>query len=503
MIIQGNVQMKMKGIAFKTFLFTGGLLAAVALLIYAALYFIMPDFYYQEKKAGVESSADRLTAQLEGKRIGEIEGLLNQYSLKNNIGVMILDESGQLVYAPPAILITSPEDGGIPAPRLLTKVELKLDRDRAGEITGLLETRRKTALSDGTYELVITAPLQPISEAAGILLKMLPYMLAAILAIAAAGALVYSKIITRPILYISGVAGKMARMEKGAEVTYGARDEIGLLSDNLNLLYGNLSQAIDELRASNEKLVAEMEHVRELERLKSDFMAAASHEFKTPLAAVSGILEGMLDNIGVYKDRDKYLRECRKLMGSLSGLVHDVLELSRLERKDFQTGLTNLNLGRILQQTLEPYRLIAQAKGVNLCLEGPFDFEVRADEKLLEKALSNVLSNALHYTLAGGKVRIYAAEDSLGNMVPDARPDGPLRLYVENEGENIREDQIKDLFEPFSRGDSSRSRATGGSGLGLYIVRTSLEACGVGYELSNIRGGVRFVFIFDNHLEAP
>ena len=189
----------------------------------------------------------------------------------------------------------------------------------------------------------------------------------------------------------------------------------------------------------------------------------------------------MIDNIGVYQDRDKYLRECRRQMGRLNSLVKEILEISKMS-SDIKPNFTQFGLHEIISTVISNHLAIAEKRGVSIKTD-LFPVSVQADKVLLEKAISNVLSNAINNTRPKKSVEI-TLEDSGDKVI----------LRVINEGPKIEGD-IERLFEPFSRADLSRSSNTGGSGLGLYIVKQALTSMQMPYHLLNIEAGACFEMI--------
>lgn len=441
----------------KTFLFTLILVLVVVLTTYIALYSFLPTFYYNLKKSNLEKQADELIVALKKSNINFYNNIINDFMVTNNLFVIPVDENG------------------IPVSNLGAIIELK---NFVKQSSQTMETTRN--LPNSNVNLVVFSNLQPITEAREVLLKMLPYAILFSIIIAAIGSFIYSKRITNPILKISDTANKMANMEYCEKAYYGEEDEIGSLAKNLNLLYENLYNTIEEVKESNEKLKVEMEHVKELQKFKSDFMAAVSHELKTPIAGASGILEGMIDEIGIYKDRDKYLRECRRLMGRTSILVKELIDVSYIDSESLILSKENIDLNSLIKDILMAYEYQIEIKDIKINAEN-LDFSIYSDKKLITKAISNIILNAIQYTDEGKNIFIKACKE-----------DNNLILSIENEGSKIDEKNKDKLFEPFYREDKSRSRNTGGNGLGLYIVKEIFKVCSINFSIENSDIGVKF-----------
>lgn len=304
-----------------------------------------------------------------------------------------------------------------------------------------------------------------------------------ILFISFISAFIYSKIITKPIIKISKDAEKMSSLELDTRCSVKSNDEIGILASSLNNLSKNLSLSLNELKDKNIILKKEIEKEREIDKMRRDFFNAVSHELKTPITIIKGQLEGMIYNVGVYKDRDKYLNRSLKVTESMEKLIKEILTISRMESNNFKLDLNEENLSFILKESLNEYYDLAEYKNIKINLKLEEDLYVKIDKNLFKKALGNILNNALMYSPKSSIIYIYLTKN-------------PLSLEIINTNAFIQEEIIDKLFTPFYRIDKSRNRNTGGSGLGLYIVKNILELHNFKYEIKNIDIGVSFKIKF-------
>lgn len=301
--------------------------------------------------------------------------------------------------------------------------------------------------------------------------KALPISLSCSLLISVVCSLLLSKRIVSPIQKISDATEKMMKLDKSASCLIYSKDEIGLLSKNVNNLYFNLLSTIKNLEKEKEK-------VSELEQSKVDFLRSASHELKTPVTALNIILENMILGIGKYQDYNTYLPECKEIVEQISTMIHDILETSKINIS-INEEYTEINLVNLMFELCEPYKLIASANKKVLSLNLPKTYYAKLPKKEFNKAISNILANAVSYTEIGKNILIYIEENN---------------LVIENECTPISENEIPHLFEPFYRTDFSRSRESGGNGLGLYIVHTIFSTYNIHYTLTPMEEnrGMRF-----------
>lgn len=286
----------------------------------------------------------------------------------------------------------------------------------------------------------------------------------------------FSKGITAPILSISKSANQMSKLEPTAKAVVSSTDEIGALAVDINNLYQSLLLTIRNLESEKEK-------VSLAEKEKIDFLRTASHELKTPVTELSATLENMILGIGEYRNYETYLPKCKEITEQLADMIRDILNASRLQIQNNNEPYKSFSLKSLVLDLCEPYRLIAETKGIVFKIELLSDMTVYLPEGYLKKAISNVLSNAVNYTEAGRTITVTLS------------PDG---LSVCNECSVLSPEQLQHIFEPFYRPDLAHSQETGGNGLGLYIVQTILDKLHLTYQFVPLpeNKGMRFIIQF-------
>jgi two-component system phosphate regulon sensor histidine kinase PhoR len=222
---------------------------------------------------------------------------------------------------------------------------------------------------------------------------------------------------------------------------------------------------------------------RRYDRLRKEFVANVSHELRTPLSVIRGYVETLRD--GALKDEEnapRFLESIEKNVERLSLLVDDLLELSRLESAGPALKVRRMDGRELLGKVLEDFRPLAEKKRQTLVLDAPVPFSCEADPDLLERALRNLVDNAIKYTPEGGTVTLCGAMDGDG-----------AAFAVEDTGIGVPATDLPRIFERFYRVDKSRSRELGGTGLGLAIVKHVAQLHGgtIGVE-SKVGSGSRF-----------
>lgn len=283
-------------------------------------------------------------------------------------------------------------------------------------------------------------------------------MLATILLIFATGiavvvGLFLSETITARIQQLNAAAGQVAKGQLNTRLNITGRDEMAALAKSFN-------EMVAQLEASERKKA-------ELETMRRNLVAWAGHDLRTPLTSVRAIIEALAD--GLVEDeatRLRYLRTARADIESLSHLIDDLFEMSQIDAGGLKLDLEPGYIADLVSDSLE--RFTEQARQKNVRLEGKISPEiglVRMDEKRIGRVLANLIGNALRHTAPGGLVQVMAQKTG-----------SDLLVTVQDSGEGIQPDDLPYVFEQFYRGEKSRSRSTGGAGLGLAIARGIVEA---------------------------
>lgn len=226
-------------------------------------------------------------------------------------------------------------------------------------------------------------------------------------------------------------------------------------------------------------LVLELRDVSELRRLEAvrrDFVSNVSHELKTPLTAMRGYTEAILEDPEMPTSLQRsFLEKAHKNTERLVAIISDLLSLSRLESEEHELEFEPLEVSDLAREALDDLHDLAESRQMKLTLERlESEPEVRADAQALRMAISNLVANAIRYSPEGGEVRIVIGET-----------EKELRLDVIDRGPGIPAHEQERIFERFYRLDKARSRKLGGTGLGLAIVRHVMSVHGGRVELQS------------------
>jgi two-component system, OmpR family, phosphate regulon sensor histidine kinase PhoR len=221
----------------------------------------------------------------------------------------------------------------------------------------------------------------------------------------------------------------------------------------------------------------DVSELRRLEDVRRDFVANASHELKTPLTAIRGYSETLLDAELPPELRRQFAETVKDNADRLQRIVDDLLDLSRIESGGFVVQPEVISVAEVVMEALAPCRDALEAKGVAFTVEAAPDAEfLFADPAAVRQAINNLITNAVRYVPATDG-RIAVVSRHLGRVVPGDARDW-VEVAVGDNGTGIPSAHLPRIFERFYRADAARSRAEGGTGLGLAIVKHLVEAHG-------------------------
>lgn len=431
----------------KIFLYTFAIMSFLIIISHLLIYFIFPITYLENRKDSIKNTADILAESIDGLDKSFINKYLELFSKNNEVKVFI--KNGAI-------------DNEV---NLENKIDINLDSENNSVI---IEERSVKTREDENLVLYFVSSKDMKREAKNISLSFLPYTLIVSFIFSIAISYFYTKIIVSPIVEITKVTNNMMKLEKDALLKVKSYDEIGSLKNQINTLYIRLLGVIDDLDKKNKEII-------ELEKMKVEFLRSTSHELKTPLASLRIILENMKYNVGKYKDRDKYLSVSIETIDKLTKMTVEILKVSSFQELKDDKELLNIN--QEVKTILEDYMVLSNNKNIeiNNFLD---EEEIYMSKLALRKVLANLVSNAVKYSYANGKINIGVKNNY---------------FFIENSCEPLNEKQIKESFDLFSGVEDKSS-----NGLGLFVVKNILLNYGINYKFEKSDIGMIFYFKLPN-----
>ena len=401
------------------------ILSMLVIGIHASIYFIFPKTYLETKQQELSIKADQISSSLNLKEENQIMDFVNLYSKGNDITLMAGAETGSNEFE---------ISQGIPA-------------DFSSYTNSLVIEERQIQTKTGenlNLQFITTTDLQ--KEAISLSWKFLPYTLLVSFLMSLMIAWIYARMITKQVQQMKKTMRRMKELDRHALLEVQSTDEIGELKSQINQLYINLLQVIDDVEEKNETIL-------QLEKIKYEFFRGRSHDLKTPLASLKIILENMKYHVGKYKDRDYYIDECIQIV---DGLTVKVVALLKESKEALGEKAKWISLEEEIQKVTQDHHWIAMKR--NLTIQSHIVAkQLFIGQEAFKMVLSNIFSNAYQYAKKGSVIRIVSDENYLmiQNEVNDA---------IEEMNNQLEENQKK-------------------TGIGLLVVQNLLEHYGFKYHL--------------------
>jgi sensor histidine kinase len=338
--------------------------------------------------------------------------------------------------------------------------------------------------SDNQTMVIMSTPVASLKESVSISNRFLIYMAIIGFIITVILTFIIAKMITYPILELAEISNKMGKLDFTAKYIGNRSDEIQTLGQNMNYMSDRLKKAIDELQEANELLKEDIKRKEAIDEMRKDFIANVSHELKTPIALIQGYAEGLNEGLCEDEESRKYYTEViLDESEKMNKMVKQLLTLSSLESGNSILHKENFNLTSLIESVLGSISILIGEKNVNIEFDSDKEIFLNADEFKIEEVVTNYISNSIHHVSDSGEIKINVSDDGEN-----------ITFSVYNTGNPIPEKDLNNIWEKFFKVDKAHSRAYGGSGIGLSIVKAIVEAHNGTVAVRNILDGVEFSF---------
>lgn len=461
------MKLKNRRLGIKWNLFLSFVLFSAVLLVLLWLFQIvfLDDFYKSIKTATIKSTAQTIAGNIENE---DLQTLLDRLAQSNDVSIRIVDESGMQIFKADNVKenpINNLSPGQIEDylnrakaadGSVLVEIDLskfKNDQYKPGSFTGPVPGRdegmgssivygQSVTLSDGTRQFILLNTfLTPVSSTVDTLRTQLLYITAILVVLSLGLALILSRRIARPIVNINDRSKELAK--GNYEVTFqpSGYKEIAELADTLN-------HAAVELN--------------KVETLRRELIANVSHDLRTPLTMIRGYAEVMRDLPGENNPENVQviIDEARRL----TGLVNDLLDLSKLQTGSQKLNLQTYNLTESIRTILSRYSKLIDQEGYDLIFEADCEAWVNAEELRIDQVLYNLINNAISFT-----------GDDMKVIVRQTVEDGWVKIEVIDSGDGIPSEKLPYIWDRYYKVDKTHRRSVVGTGLGLSIVKGALD----------------------------
>ena len=351
------------------------------------------------------------------------------------------------------------------------------------------------SFSDGETMFLMSMPLAHIEDSVKIMNRFLLIVGIFVLALGSVIIFFTTGAITKPINNLAVISKRMAKLDFGARYEGKRQDELGVLGESMNDMSEQLQKTIAELKTANIKLQQDIEEKTRIDDMRKDFISNISHELKTPIALIEGYAEGLTEGMAEDKEsRDYYCNVIMDEAVKMNKMVKQLTSLTNLEFGNDVIEIQRFDLSELIRSIIEAQRISSEERSAIVSDNIKDEIFVWGDEFKIEEVLTNYYTNALNHL--GGERHI----DISGTLFERLSEDGGLetkryiRVSVYNDGDNIPDEDMERIWEKFYKVDKARTRAYGGSGIGLSIVKAVMEAHGQRYGAINRENGVEFWF---------
>ncbi|MHC1748542.1 MAG: ATP-binding protein [Cellulosilyticaceae bacterium] len=479
-----------KSIKYKITIFVTLIIIAVLSLQIIFNLFFAKSFYIKEKSHALEKAYQYIVKNYSDESV-ILSDTLTKYEESSNLKILIFDGRGEVLYStikgcmPGMQMPFSPfrnkRHGGMTqhmgTPEIRRQMSYR-NNEESIALQGMIPH------NDKERYIIIETPVAAIEESIVTLTKFTLLMTVISLGVGGIIAYYFAKKFTKPIKEIDQVACNVASLDfTTSTIQYNWDDEIGRLARNINVMSAKLSETINQLQHANQELQKDNDLQKKIDQMRKEFIANVSHELKTPLSLLIGYTEMLKNNISGI-DKDFYYEVIIDEANRMNELVKNLLQVANMENKLTQLQLNVVNLTDLTSWIIAKNKILFEEKNIIIQTQFIGYAPVEIDSFYIEQAIKNYLINALFHTEPKGKVTVKIEEE-----------DQNIIFTVLNEGKNIPEDEIDKIWESFYRTDKARTRTDDNNiGLGLYIVRTIINAHKGSYGASNNKQGAVFWF---------
>ena len=340
------------------------------------------------------------------------------------------------------------------------------------------------------YWAILRTSVQAIEESVDITNRFLMISGIVTLLISTGLVVVIARSFIKPIRTLSRVAGSVAALNFQDRYEGGGSGELDDLGNSINAMAAALEQTVSHLYAANEQLALDNERKTQQNDARRAFIANVSHELKTPIALIQTYAEGLKEDIAADAgNREYYCAVIEDEAQKMSEMIRRMTMLMQLEGGSEQLVTERFDIGELARNLLQKYAPRLAQKAVTVAPPPETPLLVQADDYWIENVLTNYLSNALNHVSEGGRVAITV--QLLDN--------GCVRTAVFNTGDQIPTEELPRIWESFYKVDKARTRAYGGTGIGLSVVASIMKAHGMPFGVRNVSDerGIGVEFFFD------
>ncbi len=464
-----------RSVAGKVFVVLSLCLAALLLLNLLFNNFAFIGMYEREQRSLLTEAYTNTAEAIAGRQ--DLSAVLAPYHTEHHMSVVVRS-AHQVLYtterqAIPLILMEQP-------PAIAPGTYAITTRSQTGDSAGTLTLFGRTP--EGIF-VTLQLPQTDMQGTVAIANQSLWLITPITLGISLVLALVLARVFTRPIRRLSGMATRMASLDFSDRYQGSGQDELADLGHSLNTVSETMEKSLSELKTANLRLQTQVEQTARQSEARTRFIRNVSHELKTPIALIQTYAEGLHENIAAAPaDRAYYCTVIEDEAQKLSQLLSKLTTLMQLESGSEELTIERFDLAALVKRAVQRYAPLFAERAIALPQPPATPCFVWGDALLIEQVVTNYLTNALHHVSENGRIELCIHTDQ----------PAVARLSVFNTGDPIPTDDLPHIWESFYKVDKARTRAYGGTGIGLSVVAAILHAHKAAYGVRNREDGVEF-----------
>lgn len=468
--------MKNNRLSNKTFKYGIWVLMTYTAIMYILMYAGIPVLYRDYKQKEIDSIRANLILQSDNT-IEELMTAVLKYDKKTPIRLRYLYGNEEIICENTqstdkvGCYLVDYESSNI------ENFEYKDSNDSSVSSAGLIEK------GDVRIRVAISQRVSTPTELRNTLFQFLPFFILVSVVISMYITFKITRRFAMPIIKLSNDAKRITELDFNIQHTIHTDDELEDLSYRLNELASTLSITLNDLTQANIKLEDDIEKERAKEEERRAYIATISHDLKTPLTVIKGQIEGMMYNVGKFKDHETYLKKNLELTNQMEAMIQDIIVSSKLDDLDVSLHLEECNLIDIIKGCLVNNEDYILNKNL-VILEEYFNKDnVLVDYNLFNKAITNIITNSVVYSDSNSQIVINYSNKKL--TITNICKDFDIENLVDGK-----------IYKPFYRQDKSRNQR--GSGLGLYITKKVFDMHKINLEIKYENDKVITVLLLDN-----
>lgn len=420
---------------------------------------------------------------------------LDRICEKSGATLIVVDSSGETVYDYGAVnmladrwkdVVFAQNEGQMEAPQIIEKNDLYTIQSTVDKFSSNQYYELHGTIDSGNY-LMIRMSVESFRESMSISNKFYLGLGITLVVVITIIIIWVARRYTDPLLQLADISKRMSNLDFNVKYTGNHDDELGILGESMNEMSDKLEKTITDLKAANIELHKDIAKKEEVDEMRKEFISNVSHELKTPIALIQGYAEGLQEGVNDNpEDMQYYCDVIIDEANKMNRMVKNLLALNQLESGSGHINLERFDIVSVVAGVINAMKLQAEQEHIKIEFNPQKSSYVWADEFQIEQVITNYLSNAFHYVDENKLIKVEIVEKN-----------GIVRVSVFNTGKQIPESELENIWIKFYKVDKARTRAYGGNGIGLSIVKAIMERhekeCGV----VNHEDGVEFWFELD------